>query len=337
MADANERIIDRIQLARDSKTTLRIIGQGSKVSLLGARRGDNLLDMTTYGGIERYRPEELVITVRAGTPLAEVSAALAEHGQCLAAEPPCQDGAGTIGGAVAAGLSGPARPFRGSLRDSVLGVEMVNGFGERLRFGGEVFKNVAGFDVARLLAGSEGALGVLLSVSLRVAPQDRCVHGFRREMPAGEAVRCMRSWLLRPLPVSGLAWVDGVLHGRLAGAATVVDEARHTLHREVGGDEDDLSFWQALRDRALPCFAESVRSWERVPPATPPGDADVCIDWAGGLRWRRSTTVEAGNGCVVGESPLRIPPVDPLLVRIKAAFDPGRIFNPDLLNADTTA
>jgi glycolate oxidase FAD binding subunit len=219
------------------------------------------------------------------------------------------------------------------LRDSVLGVEMINGFGERLRFGGEVFKNVAGFDVARLLTGSEGAFGVLLSVSLRVAPKDPCIRAFRQSMPADEAITRMRSWVLRPLPFSGLAWVDGVLHGRLAGAATVVGAACRTL----GGEEGDLSFWDALRDRELPCFADSVRSWTRLAPATAPTDADVCIDWAGSLRWRASTDVARGSGCVVGESPLRAMDVDPLLNRIKVAFDPGRIFNPDLLNADAAA
>jgi glycolate oxidase FAD binding subunit len=332
MADATERILDQVHLARDSRTTLVIAGQGSKRFLLGARRGDVTLDMTRHHGLVTYRPEELVITARAGTPLAQVNAELTEKNQCLAAEPPCHHGEGTIGGAVAAGLSGPARPFRGSLRDSVLGVEMINGLGERLRFGGEVFKNVAGFDVARLLTGSEGALGVLLSVSLRVAPLPQATLACGREMTASEAVALMRRWAREPLPLTGLAWAQGRLHWRLSGAATVVAAARKNL----GGDEEDPGFWSELRDCALPCFASGVTHRVVIAPATEPDADDVCIDWAGGLRWRR-TPSPAGESCVLGQSPLAQVNIDPLLARIKNAFDPSRIFNPDLLHADAAA
>ncbi len=333
MRDAAAQIIDRIQLARDSRTTLRIAGQGSKAELLGSRRGDVLLDLTSHCGVEQYRPEELVITARAGTSLDEVNQTLAEKGQCLAAEPPGYKSRGTVGGVVASGLSGPSRPFRGSLRDTVLGVVMVNGLGERLKFGGEVFKNVAGFDVARLMVGSEGAFGVLLSVSLRVAPLDPAIGCFRKAMPASDAVSSMRAWALKPLPLTGLAWVDGVLHWRIAGAPSVVEATRVKL----AGEEDDPTFWTALRDRSLPCFSTLVNSRALVPPSTPPDGDDVCIDWAGSLRWRRGDSTSINNVSKIGESPLCGSGVDPLLIRIKAAFDPGRIFNPDLLHADITA
>ncbi|MBM4204662.1 MAG: glycolate oxidase subunit GlcE [Gammaproteobacteria bacterium] len=332
MADATERILDQITLARDSRTTLTIAGHGSKAPLLGQRRGDGVIDLTRHHGILTYHPAELVITARAGTPLADVNAALVEQGQCLAADPPCYQGRGTLGGAVAAGISGPSRPFRGSLRDSVLGVGMVNGLAERMRFGGEVFKNVAGFDVARLLSGSEGALGVLLSVSLRVAPVPQTIVAFCRESSAAEGVILMRKWTLEPLPLTGLAWSQGKLHWRLAGTSTVVAAAR----KRLGGDEEDPSYWPKLRDRELPCLGSGVSYRVVVAPATHPDDGDVCIDWAGGLRWR-SAALAQGQSCPVGQSPLTTSPVDPLLLRIKQAFDPGRIFNPELLRANAAA
>ena len=332
MADASADLLERVQLARASRTTLRICGHGSKAGLLGQRLGDTLLDVSRHSGIERYRPEELVMTVRAGTPLAEVNAALAEQHQCLAADPPEYGGRGTIGGAVASGLTGPSRPFRGLLRDSVLGIEMINGFGERLRFGGEVFKNVAGFDVARLLAGSEGALGVLLSVSIRVAPREAAVVCARSPMSAEDAVLRMRSWAIRPLSLSGLAWADGFLHWRLAGAGSVVD----TLHHTLGGEEEPADFWRQLRDGELP-GVQTARWRIHVAPATSPVAGETCIDWSGALRWRLDAPPPGTNACPAGDSPLRRGDIDPLLVRIKQAFDPDRIFNPELIHADQSA
>lgn len=332
MADRSQALLERIELARASRTTLCIRGHGSKSDLSGSRRGDVVLDTTLHNGIERYRPEELVITVRAGTSLAEVNAALAEHGQQFASDPPEYGGRGTIGGAVASGLSGPSRPFCGSLRDVVLGVEMVNGLGERLRFGGEVFKNVAGFDVSRLMAGSEGAFGLLLGVSLRVAPVPECVAARRREMSAGDAVNLMRTWAVKPLPLTGLAYADGQLHWRLAGSQPVVAAALAMLP----GDDEAPDFWARLRDRGLPCLNQPGLARVPKPPATTPDENDVCIDWAGSLRWTRAAHPGA-EGCPVGTSPMLRMAENPLIRRIKAAFDPQGIFNPDLIHADTAA
>ncbi len=299
------------------------------------------LDMALHRGIIKYQPAELVITARAGTPLADITAALEERKQCLAADPPTFGGRGTLGGAVASGLSGPSRPFRGSLRDCVLGIELVNGLAERLCFGGEVFKNVAGFDVSRLLTGSEGALGTLLSASLRVAPRPERVECRKTTMDGAKAVTCMRNWARQPLPLSGLAWIDGELHWRLAGASCVVNE----IARDLGGVEDDPGFWTSLRDGELSTGAASglCGLWRlSVPPATPPEPADICIDWAGTLRWRdhdqSALCMPPGAfACQPGSSPLRSDRVSDLVRRIKDAFDPDHVFNPGLIHADTTA
>lgn len=338
MSDIAADVIDRIRAALAARSTLSIHGHRSKVNLLGSPGGQADLDLGPHCGIVDYQPEELVITVRAGTPLADITAALDEHGQCLAAEPPLFAGRGTLGGAVASGLSGPARPFRGSLRDSVLGVEIINGLAERLRFGGQVFKNVAGFDVSRLFTGSQGAFGVVLAASLRVAPKPERVECRKMTMDSTAAVICMRKWASQSRPLSGLAWTAGELHWRLAGAACVVKDVAD----ELGGVEADPGFWSRLRDGELP-IPTSARMWRRaVPPATPPQSADVCIDWAGALRWSLGdgsvdSVLSGESACQLGSSPLQPHRVSALVRRLKDAFDPDHIFNPGLIHADTTA
>ncbi len=338
MSDIAVEIIDRIRAARVARSTLAILGHRSKVNLLGSPGGQADLDLAPHCGIVDYQPEELVITARAGTPLSDIAAALNEHGQCLAADPPMFAGRGTLGGTVASGLSGPARPFRGSLRDSVLGVEVINGLAERLRFGGQVFKNVAGFDVSRLFTGSEGAFGVVLAASLRVAPKPERAECRKLTMDAAAAVICMRQWASQSLPLSGLAWTAGELHWRLAGASCVVKDVADRL----GGIEEDPGFWSSLRDGELPMLT-AARLWRHaVPPATPPDAEDVCIDWAGALRWRRreesvDRVLPGESACQRGSSPLQPDRVSALMRRLKDAFDPDHVFNPGLIHADTAA
>ena len=338
MSDIAADVIEKIRAARATRSTLAIRGHRSKVILLGSPRGQADLDLGPHCGIIDYHPEELVITARAGTPLSDITAALDEHGQCLAADPPMFAGLGTLGGAVASGLSGPARPFRGSLRDSVLGVEVINGLAERLRFGGQVFKNVAGFDVSRMLTGSEGAFGVVLAASLRVAPKPERVECRKLTMDAAAAVICMRKWAGQSLPLSGLTWTAGELHWRLAGAVCVVKDVADQL----GGVEEDPGFWSELRDAELPMLT-ATRLWRHaVPPTTLPDAADVCIDWAGALRWsRRDESVDAvmprESACQRGSSPLQPDRVSALVRRLKDAFDPDHVFNPGLIHADPAA
>jgi len=339
VTDVATDVIERVRAARAALSTLAIRGHRSKSRLLGPPGGHADLDLELHSGITNYQPDELVITARAGTPLSDITAALDERRQCLAADPPMFAGRGTLGGAVASGLSGPSRPFRGSLRDSVLGIEVVNGLAERLRFGGEVFKNVAGFDVSRLLTGSEGALGVLLSASLRVAPKPERLEYRKATLDAAAAVTCMRTWASQSLPLSGLAWIAGELHWRLAGASSVVNE----IAGKLGGVEDDPGFWTRLRDGELTINTSPTRLWRcAVPPATPPDPADICLDWAGALRWRDQDKsadflLPGAFTCQRGSSPLRADRVTDLVRRLKDAFDPEHVFNPGLIHADTTS
>lgn len=270
-------------------------------------------DTTTYRGILSYEPTELVITVRAGTSLAEVEATLAAQGQMLACEPPHFGPGATIGGMVASGLSGPRRLAAGAVRDFVLGVRLLDGQGDVLNFGGQVMKNVAGYDVARLLTGSLGTLGVLLEVSLKVLPRPLADATLVLEVPQDKAIELMNRWGGQPLPVTATAWLDDLLYVRLAGAAAAVRAASSSLggERLAAGE----AFWTSLREQTHPFFAAThggateiagsaaavatplaggarqageVPLWRlALPTATPPLalPGGGCLEWGGGQRW----------------------------------------------------
>ena len=251
-------------------------GGGTKGFLGGVPRGE-VLDVRALAGISAYEPTELVVTVRAGTPLAELEAALAERGQGLPFEPPRfgvgaggdsknssdrsgTNGAangGTVGGMVAAGLAGPARAAVGSVRDYVLGATMLDGRGQLLSFGGQVMKNVAGYDVARLLAGSMGTLGVICEVSLKVLPVPVARTTLRFDVEQAEAIRLLNTWGGQPLPLNASAWWQGVLVLRLAGAAAAVEAAVQRLGGEVVDPALADSFWTGLRDQTDEFFAQA--------------------------------------------------------------------------------
>ena len=343
-ADLTERLRDRSRAAADAGTPLAIAGGGTK-EFLGRITQAEPLDVSGHRGIVTYEPTELVLSARGGTPLAEVEAALEEQGQMLAFEPPAFGVEATIGGTIATGLSGPARPYAGAARDFVLGTRVLNGRGEALRFGGEVMKNVAGYDVSRLMTGAWGTLGVLLDVSLKVLPRPASVRTLAFEMPATEAVRRCNAWAAKPFPVTGACHEGGCLRVRLAGTGGGVAAAAAAL----GGDTvDDGDFWTALREQTLPFFARSgAPLWRMsVPPgAEPQGPAgDTLVDWGGALRWVRTDAPAAEvralaeragghatlfrGGDRTGEvfHPLA-PAVRRLHERIKAAFDPAGIFN----------
>jgi glycolate oxidase FAD binding subunit len=275
------RLVDRIRAAAADRQPLDIRGGGTKAFYGGVPVGD-ALDVRPLSGISRYEPSELVVTVRAGTPLAELEAALAAQGQCLAFEPPrfasSSGSGGTVGGMVAAGLAGPARLAAGGVRDYLLGATMVNGRGEVLSFGGQVMKNVAGYDVCRVLAGSLGVLGLIAEVSLKVLPLPRAVATTRLELDAAGAIRRVNELLGQPLPLNASAWWDGMLVLRLAGAEAAVQSA---LAR-IGGERVEPAmadpFWLGLRDHTDEFFAGAARAvaagaglWRlSVPAVTPP-------------------------------------------------------------------
>ncbi len=319
--------IDQINEARAAGRTLAIQGHGSKVRAFGELSADGVLDTTGFSGIVSYQPEELVVTVRSGTSLNELEQALKENGQQLAFEPPRLEGRGTVGGTVASGLSGPARPWCGATRDAVLGVRLINGLGELLTFGGQVMKNVAGYDVSRLQAGALGAFAVLCEVSLRVMPIPKAQVCASRAVAEEEAISTMRGWCRQPLPLTGLCYSEGVLRWRLAGHADAVADAQ----RKLGGEADDAGFWEALRDWSLPQqnFEQAAR---RVcPPGDPIETTDKLIDWAGGIRWTDQAVAGAHR---LATTPALGRAEYALAVRLKQAFDPSGIFNPEVLRAN---
>lgn len=377
---ALQALIDRVQAARASGTALNICGGSSKAFYGETPRGE-VLSTLDLRGVSSYEPTELVITARAGTPLAELEALLAEKGQCLPFEPPHFGDAGlaapnsahrstaTVGGMVAAGLAGPSRAAVGSVRDHVLGATLLTGKAEVLSFGGQVIKNVAGYDVSRVLAGSLGILGVLLEVSLKVMPAARANATLRFEMPEAAAIQQLNAWAATPLPIRASAWWQGSLLLRLAGAPAAVREATEKLGGELLPAEVATPFWANLRDHRDEFFAQAraqVQSgatlWRLGIPATraPLGlPGPNLIEWGGAQRWLvsdapgetvRAAAVNAGGHATrfwrsetlvgptghalqTGHSVFTPLPAALLTIHrsLKKAFDPDRIFNPGRL------
>lgn len=352
--DDAERIVEAFARAVERGRALRICGSGSKARRYPVLAADltsgagmpttDLVSMAEHRGVCHYAPDELVLEARAGTPLADIERLLAQHQQMLAFEPPRFSGAGTLGGAVAAGLSGPARPWRGSLRDAVLGVELVNGLGERLQFGGRVVKNVAGYDLSRLQAGAFGTFGALLRICVRVLPEPLATQRLVLECDVEQALALMAQWSTEPLPLTGGAYADGRLHVRLQGAPDAIRSAQQNL----GGDtDDDPAFWSALRDQHLPCFVEQNASlWRALVPAGTaalPGDAEALLDWGGAVRWYRdpnpetiaAVTAAGGWLCAYSEPGFAQGAVGTadIAQRLREAFDPQRLCNAHLTTA----
>lgn len=303
-----QTLLDQVQDARARRACLRIRGGGSKDHVGDITRGE-VLDTRSLQGIIAHEPSELVLTAHAGTPLHEVEALLTQSGQSLAFEPPRWGGAGaqpTLGGVVASGFSGPARAARGAVRDHVLGVRMINGQGQVLRFGGSVMKNVAGFDLSRLMTGSMGTLGLLLEVTLKVLPQAVASCTLRFEMPQEQALAQVNVWAGQPLPLDASAWWDGLLVVRVRGAQAAVAAALPRMGGEVVPPELADAFWQGLRDHQDEFFVRSHDSvmggrsnatlWRLSVPATAkplalPGE--TLVEWWGAQRWLCTTAPAA--------------------------------------------
>ncbi len=342
---------ERILAAAHERRPLRIRGGGTK-DWYGQAPAGELLDTRAYAGIVDYEPTELVITARCGTPLAEVEAALARCGQMLAFEPPHFGAAATFGGAVAAGLSGPRRTGTGAgaLRDFVLGAQLLDGKGDVLRFGGRVMKNVAGYDVARLLAGSLGTLGLLLDISMKVLPRAVAEATLRFELDQADALRRLNEWAGRPLPLSASCWHDGVLALRLSGARAAVEDARRLL----GGEPmpDCARFWDDVREQRHVFFGGDAPLWRLALPSTAgPLALDLgpqLIEWGGAQRWLRApgdaghaariraaatacgghATLFRGGDKSIGVFQPLAPAIARIHERLRAGFDPAGIFNP---------
>ena len=350
MQDILTSLIERVRTAGADRSPLQIRGGGTK-DFYGNTPQGSVLDTRGLRGIIAYEPHELVITAFAGTPLVEVEAALHEKGQMLAFEPPHFGTSATIGGCVAAGLAGPRRSSAGytygSVRDFLLGARLLNGHGDVLSFGGTVIKNVAGYDVARILAGSLGILGLIVDVSLKVLPRPVSEATLRFEMNETTALLRLNAWAGEPLPISASAWSDGILSMRLSGARAAVRSACVRL----GGEEIEAganAFWHDIREHAAPFFATGIPLWRLSLPSTAGRvdiDAPQLIEWGGALRWFRTTLpaleIRALAQRLGGHATLfrggdrsqgAFTPLTPALAgihqRLKAQFDPQRIFNP---------
>ena len=357
------RLLEQLNDARARRVPVAILGGGTKAFYGQALQGTTL-DVKPLCGISQYEPSELVITARAGTPLAELEAALAERGQSLPFEPPHFGEGGTVGGMVAAGLAGPARVAVGPVRDYVLGATVLNGRGELLSFGGQVMKNVAGYDMARSFAGSLGVLGVICEVSLKVLPLPAARRTVVFERSQAEALTQLARWASQPLPIQASAWHAGRLWVRLAGAQAAVSAAQAAFvaqGAQVLDPQTADAWWRSVRDHqhgffALDVFqrAEGWRLWRlSVPTTTPPLDEgdDTLIEWHGAQRWWRTpqpASVVRGAAQRVGghatlmcggdgHEPVFTRP-EPALWRIhqalKRAFDPQGMFNPGRLYPD---
>jgi len=353
---------DRIVAAHAAKTPLRLRGGGTK-DFYGEELNGEIVDTRTLAGIVDYEPSELVITARCGTTLSQIESTLAQHGQFLAFEPPAFGGNPTIGGVVAAGLSGPRRASAGAARDFVLGASLLNARGELLHFGGQVMKNVAGFDVSRLLCGSLGIFGLITQVSLKVLPRPRAETTLQFECTADEALARFNAWRAQPLPISAAAWYAGITSVLLSGAPSAVRSARGALGGEAIDEMRSEAWWRSLRDQTLALFRQgAARLWRLSLPATTPLDAfgglsrpssasgsvglppdAELIEWSGALRWLRSDAPageiralaeRAGGTATLWQGDRNGPMFHPLAPanfelhrRLKAEFDPHAIFN----------
>ena len=365
MDSALSQITGRVRAAIADRTPLRLRGGGSKDFHARALSGE-IVDTLVLQGVVSYEPSELVVTARAGTSLAELQALLAESGQCLPFDPPHFELGATLGGMVAAGLSGPARASVGAVRDYMLGVEILNGRAELLRFGGQVMKNVAGYDVSRLMAGSWGTLGLITEVSLKVLPQAPGEATLRFECTQAQALQWLNTWGGQPLPLNASCWLEdagrGTLFVRLRGAKAAVQSACAILGGERQDNVQVEADWDACRDHRLPWFTERLARpelalWRLSVPAQAPvlalpeGARGPLIEWHGALRWvqapralgpalqTRAAQVggtaqmfqaEATPAAAVSEAALS-PALAALQARLQQAFDPAGIFHPGRL------
>ncbi len=347
----------RIRAAAAVQSPLVIRGGGTK-DFYGQAAVGAVLDTTSWAGVLDYDPTELVITARAGTPLADIEQALRASGQMLPCEPPHFGARATLGGAVAAGLSGPRRPYAGAMRDIVLGVRLFDGRGEDLAFGGRVMKNVAGFDLSRVMTGALGTLGVLTEVSLKCVPLPKTETTRVLECSVGDAIRLANAWSSKPLPVSATCHHAGRLAVRLSGAAPAVDAAA----RQIGGAElpAGSAFWEGIREQTHAYFAATRAGgaplWRLSVKATAPYrdlGGEQMIEWSGALRWLiageqtepaqvrawardqggHATLFRAADKSAGAFHPLP-DTLHALHRRLKATFDPAGILNRGRLYSD---
>jgi len=348
MQNIIEQFSEAIRQAAATHQPLRLRGSGSK-DFYGGSLSGTVLDVRPCRGIVSYEPKELVLTAYAGTPLVEIETLLAENGQMLPFEPPHFGAEATLGGCIAAGLSGPRRAYQGAARDFMLGVRMLDGRGDLLTFGGQVMKNVAGYDVSRLQVGAMGTLGLLLEISLKVLPRPVAETTLRFDMEQAQALDAMNRWAGQALPLSASCHHDHALTIRLSGAASAVQAARLKL----GGTmiEEGGQFWRGLREQTHDFFDAEMSLWRLSLPSTAqplvlPEKSPVTelIEWGGALRWCKTRadalTVRAVAEAAGGQATIfrgadkpagAFHPLPVALLEIhrklKQTFDPHGVFN----------
>lgn len=350
MADMSQQLKEQVLQARNAGHKLNIVGGGTKAFMGRAADPDaGTLSVAEHRGIVDYHPVELVLTVRAGTTLTEIEATLAEEGQILHFEPPHFGDGSTIGGTLACNLSGPGRPWAGSVRDQVLGVRLINGKGEHLRFGGQVMKNVAGYDVSRLQAGAMGTLGVMTEISLKVMPRPAATLTLVQDMAMDDVIHYMNSRAAEPKPITAACWHDNKVYLRLSGARSAVEATAEKWTGEVM--ENGEQFWRQIQDMQHDFFTGGDPLWRfsiGSTAANPALDGSWLIDWAGSQRWYRGEAdqkqlealAKAAGGQVSlfrgGDREGEVMHHQPdalrgIQRRVKNSFDPDGIFNPGRL------
>ena len=351
-----QELQDRVRAAYNDKTMLQIVGGDSKHFYGNTPDKNNIevIETRIHQGIINYEPSELVITARAGTPLKDIEAILAENNQMLPFEPPHYGEHATLGGAIATGLSGSRRPFTGSVRDFVLGTKVISGKGDIMSFGGQVIKNVAGYDVSRLMVGALGTLGLLLEISIKVLPRPNTEVTQVIAMSQQEALTTMQKLNQKPLPLSALAYENEKLYIRLSGAASAVNSSQ----KKVGGETlvHADKFWHQLNEQTHSFFDNKRPLWRLSVPYTANVDLNEnsFIDWAGALYWMHSDmpaeeirqhTIEQGGHATLFKvsehnqtnqerfTPLQAK-IKQLHVNLKMRFDPYGILNYGRLYSD---
>ena len=347
MSDLTSELIAQVRDAVEAKETLAISAGCSKTFIGRQIETDRTIDVSGHTGIVSYQPVELVMTARAGTTLAEIESALAENNQMLACEPPRFGGKATLGGTLATNVSGPGRPWYGSIRDHVLGVTLINGESKQLRFGGQVMKNVAGYDLSRLQAGAMGGLGLMTEISLKVLPKPATTRTLKFTMDQAEAIQRMNSMSGQPKPITAAYWSSGELFVRLAGAASAVDATAKSWGGEELASDVASALWSDLQDQQLAIFnADKVWRFSMKSSADVlPIEGDSLINWGGAERWyvgdhsfdRMVALAESAGGQVSlyrgGDRTDEVlhpvnPSIQSLQQRIKASVDPQGVFNP---------
>ena len=345
--DISEALQAQVKQAAAHKEKLNITGGNSKAFLGLVNPDAAVLDVSHHSGIISHEPTELVITARAGTPLEDINETLMAHNQTLAFEPPAYTSDATIGGTIACALAGPAKPYLGGARDYIIGCTVLTGHGQILKFGGEVMKNVAGYDVSRLMTGAMGTLGVLLDVSLKILPATSYAVTLTTDATAEESIEQLQALGGMGLPVTASAWYQDKIHIRLAGSTGTVNPAARKLN---GNKSNEPELWQQLKDHTHPFFNQQVSLWRiNVPALTPPLaiEGEWLYDWAGMQRWLltnadakdiRNQCIAVGGNATLFRAKEKIKqkvdvfqPLPPSLLklhrRLKQEFDPENIFN----------